>query len=205
MTRPDAYWIATEAAMERARASGPISSLEGRTAVVQGRRYTGWQRFHPQERSVAVTDAWGKPAWLTPTQHKVWTASRALQSEHSERVSMARIANSLGVAVSTVYRALIRLASLGLVSYDTTKGRNGGIAFVHLTATALKERAVRAWDRIKMAREKAAQAWHSRLERSGYDFAALNVATITSSAQRLAYYSVGTVPWTLSELADAGL
>ena len=201
MTRPDTYWIAVEAQDERARTSGPIASLVGRTAVAQGRHYGGWRRYHPDQQPVQVTDAWGKPAWLTPTQNRVWTASRALQDEHSERVSMARIANSLGVAASTVYRALIRLASLGLVSYDTSKGRSGGVAFVHLTPKALKERAAAAWAWIKAAKEKAALAWHLRLERSGYDFATQSLRSIRDSAQRLAYFGIGKIEWTPDDVA----
>jgi len=201
MTRPVTYWIAREAQEQRAHDAAPVSSLEGRTAVAQGRRYTGWQRFHPQERAVQVTDAWGKPAWITPTQHRIWVAVLALQDGHSERVSMAKIAASLGVAASTIYRGLIRLASLGLVGYDTKRGRSGGVAFVHLTPKALKDRATAAWEWIKAQKQKAVERWHSRLERSGYDFGAYSVRSIRDSAQRIAYLSVGKLEWTASDLS----
>ena len=202
MTRSDAYWIAEEAKHERAIAATPISSLEGRTAVAQGRHYKGWLRFHPDAQPVRIVDAWGRDRWLTPLQHRVWVAARALQDDHSERVSMSKMASSLGVAVSSVYRALIRLASFGLVSYDTKRGRNGGVTFVLLTATQLKARATAAWERIKAEREKVGQRWRARLQRSGYDFAALNVASLVSSAQRLAYLSVGAIPWTPDDMEE---
>jgi hypothetical protein len=114
---------------------------------------------------------------------------------------MAKIANSLGVAASTVYRALIRLASLGLVSYDTKRGRSGGVAFVHLTPKALKDRAAAAWEYIKAAKAKAADRWHARLERSGYDFGAYSVRSIRDSAQRIAYLGVGKLVWTAEDVA----
>lgn len=205
MTRPVTYWIAYEAQQQRAHDASPVSSLEGRTAVAQGRHYKGWLRFHPDAQPVRIVDAWGRERWLTPLQHRVWVAALALQDDHSERVSMSKMAASLGVAASSVYRALIRLASFGLVSYDTKRGRNGGVTFVLLTAKQLKTRATAAWERIKAEREKVATRWHSRLQRSGYDFAALNVASIVSSAQRLAYYSVGSVPWTADDMVEAGL
>jgi DNA-binding MarR family transcriptional regulator len=182
-----------------------VAGLYGGRVVVSDGLHpmsAGWARYHPETERVSVADAWGRPAWVTPTQHRVLVASRSLQDDHSERVSMAKIAASLGVAVSTVYRALIRLASLGLVSYDTKRGRSGGVAFVMLTGAALKARALAAWDRIKTERDKVAQRWNARLVRSGYDFDRLIIATISSRTQRLAYLSVGATAWTADDMAE---
>ena len=191
------YWAERSDREDRARHRTEFQVSDGLHPMS-----AGWARYHPTVERVPITDAWGRPAWVTPTQHRVYVASRSLQSDYSERVSMAKIAASLGVAASTVYRALVRLASLGLVSYDTKRGRSGGVAFVMLTGSQLKARALAAWERIKAEREKVAQRWRSRLQRSGYDFDALNVATISSSAQRLAFLSVGDTAWTADDMAE---
>jgi tRNA splicing ligase len=118
---------------------------------------------------------------------------------------MSKVGASIGVATSTVSRALTRLAALGLVSYDTFKGRKGGIRLFTMSGKALKERSQRAWDRIKASKDQAAQRWRNKLEASGYDFASLNVATKRAMDATFSYLHVGEVPWTASDLADAGL
>jgi hypothetical protein len=119
---------------------------------------------------------------------------------------MAVIANSLGVAASTVYRALIRLAAIGLVSYDVKRGRSGGVAFVHLTPKDLKDRATAAWEYIKAAKQRAAERWIERLRRSGYPFAEYEKRYALRSslvrAQRKAFYGVGSIPWTAADMAS---
>jgi predicted transcriptional regulator len=159
----------------------------------------GWERYRKpeSERSVVIVDAWGRQRWITPTQARVLAAMQRLQADHSERVSMAKVAASLGVAPSTVYRAMLRLAAFGLIAYETKRGRSGGVAMVHVTAAELKQRAQSAWDRLAAARARAAARWRQVLERSGYPMSALIVAPIESSAQRLALE-----PWSAADMAE---
>jgi DNA-binding MarR family transcriptional regulator len=142
-----------------------------------------------------VLDMDGHERWLTPNQHRVLLATRSVSS-----ASMAAIAASLGFATSTVSRALVRLASMGLVAYDTRRGRGGGVTFLRLAGKALEQRAQAAWMKLKQARIRARERWTQRLLLTGYPGWALNVATIESSAQHLA---VGR-PWTVEELREAG-
>jgi predicted transcriptional regulator len=120
----------------------------------------GWAQYHPGERPVSVIDIDGKVRWITPKQYAVYQAVLTLK----ERASMARIASSLGYATSTVSRALLRLASLGLLAYDVAKGRYGGIVILKAT----REAAQRAWEKLKAYRIKREARWYERLTRSGY-------------------------------------
>ena len=155
--------------------------VTGRAAVLS----LGWKRYHPHEATVEVIDLDGKRRYLTPYQWNVLQAVRTLR----ERASMSIIAASLGVAPSTVMRALKRLASMGLVAYDTARGRNGGITVVQVAAKELKARAQSAWEYLKDARiradERARRRFLQLLEQSGYPMAALNVASIGSTGRNV--------------------
>ena len=135
---------------------------------------SGWRKYHPNEATVEVIDLDGKRRYLTPKQHGVLVAVRTLQ----DRATLTMIAASLGYATSTVSRALLRLASMGLVAYDVTRGRYGGITMLKTAAVDLKRRAQTAWEALKRQRMSRERAWYDRLSRSGYVFA-FNVATST--------------------------
>jgi DNA-binding MarR family transcriptional regulator len=163
----------------------------------------GWLRYNRSKPTVRVIDAWGKERWITPTQAEVLNAARKLQGT----ASMGKIAASLGVVTSTVYRALLRLASMGLVAYDVKRGRSGGVTFIRAAGDALQRRAQAAWEKLKYMRLRALEGADRRsCERAastGYPLWAipsLIVAPIREGAQRLAEWS-----WTPAELAALGL
>lgn len=154
----------------------------------------GWARYHPGQEPVQVLDAWGKPRWITPNQYAIYRAFLTLR----EKASMSRISASLGVATSTVSRALARLASLGLIAYDVKRGRYGGIERVMAAGKDLEARAQRAWERLKAARIKREARWYDRLERSGYPM-------LRPYLGQGATLKVPDLPWTAQDMIEAGL
>lgn len=155
---------------------------------------SGWRKYHRHEATVQVVDLDGITRWITPTQHRVLVALRHLAEEYSERVSFTAIAASLGVATSTATRAALRLAAFGLVSYDVTRGRNGGVIVLRRVPEDVRERAQEAWARIRRASEAAAARWRQLLVRSGYRPEWLNVAFCTVVD--------ATISWTASDMAE---
>ena len=125
---------------------------------------TGWRRYHPNEATIEVIDMDGKRRYLTPKQHHVLLTVRTLR----DRASMTMIAASLGYATSTVSRALLRLASMGLVAYDVARGRYGGLTVLRASVVDMKRRAQTAWETLKRQRMQRERAWIARLERSGW-------------------------------------
>jgi len=135
---------------------------------------SGWARYHPTVALLPVRDGFGNTVLLTPNQHRILIVGRSLEGE---KVSAGTIAASIGVATSTVTRALTRLAAYGLVAYDTAKGRYGGITFIATAWADLKARSKRAWGRIRQDRDRAWDRYIGKLERTGYFWSGLNVAS----------------------------
>lgn len=162
---------------ERARLAREFQVSDGLVPMTKG-----WERYHPKEQRIPVQDAWGNTRYLTPNQHRVLVSARSLAGTE-DRVTMTVIANSIGVAVSTVSRALIMLAAFGLVAYDTTKGRYGGITLFQLAWADLKRRSRTAWAKIRYERRRAWDRHVSRLERSHYFTAGLNFAVNEGSGR----------------------
>ena len=180
------YWAWREEVKGRIEKRTRFTQDDGAMPMTQG-----WSRYRPNERPVMVTDAWGKSRWITPKQYQVLQASKVLQAQ----ASMATIAASLGVATSTVSRALLRLASMGLVAFDVKRGRNGGVTFIKALGAELEKRAQGAWERLKQYRLRAEERVWNRAYATGYP---VNVATITRRDATIS-------SWTPSELAAMGL
>lgn len=177
----DAYWIAKEA-HERARQAREFQQSDGIAPLTMG-----WAKYHPGQVPVSILDAWGNRREVTPKQHKVLMAMRGLDTD---RITVRMVADSLGFAASTVTRALVKLAALGLVTYEVVRGRYGGLRLFHATMDVVKERSKAAWQKIRDARSKATIRWFSKLDRTGYPLSALNVATSTYQDATLTVESV---------------
>jgi len=98
---------------------GPDGS--GRAVVVNGRGFQLYKRFNPSAEYVTVTTLDGRIVELTRTQANVLDIARTYIDNGT--VTMREIAAEIRVAPSTVYRALVKLASFGLIGYLTGKGR----------------------------------------------------------------------------------
>jgi predicted transcriptional regulator len=120
---------------------------------------------------------WIDGKWVTPIQYQVMKVARA---NEGETLTATIIANSLGVAVSTVTRALLKLAALKLVAFDVVRGRSGGIHFLSRSWADLKARARTAWAKINDQRLKAWDRYLDKLDRAHYFSSGLNFATIST-------------------------
>jgi hypothetical protein len=158
--------------IERVRKSREFQQSDGLQPMTKG-----WSRYRPHEERIIVKGGFGKSVSLTPTQHRVLISARTLAE--GDRVSMRVIANSIGVAGSTVSRAMLILAAFGLVAYDVTRGRYGGITVLSTAWADLKARSKRAWAKLADQRKRAWERYLRRLDASFYWWSGLNVATIT--------------------------
>jgi len=182
---------------------GPDGS--GRAVVVNGRGFQKWRRFNKAE-PVWVPDIDGRMVALTPTQVSVLLLAKEYVGS---RTTMREMATTLSCSPSTVSRALVKLASFGLIAYLTGRGRHA--ATVILTRVKgdglerlreLAKQKVRQWS-------MAAQRRLSRLE--------FNVATYVLGSGRgrdsLTDYYLSTKyvqsatlkSWTPQELREAGI
>jgi hypothetical protein len=173
---------------ERARHATRFQVSDGLHPMTQG-----WAKYHPNEATVEVIDAWGKRRYLTPIQHQVLLAARGLRDRATVRV----IADSLGVAASTVSRGMVKLASMGLIAYDVARGRYGGITIVQAVGKALQDRSQAAWRKLHDIRMKAEARYYDRLSRSGYPLA-FNVASYMDMDATLK-------PWTAADMAEVDM
>jgi DNA-binding MarR family transcriptional regulator len=180
--------VQVRSSQERARHATRFQVSDGLHPMTQG-----WAKYHPNEATVEVIDLDGKRRYLTPHQHQIMLAVRGL----SDTVSMRTLAASLGVATSTVSRALLRLASMGLVAYDVLRGRYGGVSVIRASATALRDRAQAAWRKLRDERMKREGRWYDRLSRSGYPLA-FNVASYMDMDATLK-------PWTAADMAEVDM
>ena len=175
MKHSDRYYAAM--ADREARDHDVTSKYAGRLYVSEGAFGRAFNRFRPKERKVGVRNVSGHVVWCTPTQILVMTAGRRLEGE---KVSATMIAASLGVATSTVTRALLFLSAWKLIAYDVMMGRNGGITFLKMAWADLKMRSRTAWARMQNDRVRAWNRLVKRLEDSLYFTSGLNFATSTA-------------------------
>ena len=96
----------------------------GRATVVNGRGFNLYKRFNPDAQYVTVTLANGKTYELTRTQANVYDLARTYID--GKATTMREMAAILGVAASTVWRALVKLTALGLIAYISARGHYGG-------------------------------------------------------------------------------
>jgi hypothetical protein len=158
-----------QAEAERARRHRDFQQSDGLMPLTMG-----WARYHPCASLVIVSDGFGRQRALTPIQHRVMVVARM---HEGETVKATMIADSIGVATSTVTRALVRLAAFGLVAYDIVKGRYGGISILKRAWADLRTRSRTAWGKLKGERVKAWDRYLRRLDRTGYWWSGLNVAS----------------------------
>lgn len=143
----------------------------------------GWSRYRPHEIRVVVRNSEGRSVSLSPNQHRVLTAVRMAETDD---LTMRSIATSLGIAVSSVSRALIVLAAWKLVAYDVVRGRKGGISLVSMTWADLKMRSRTAWQKLHRERQRAWDRYLRKLDATRYWWSGLNVA-LTSTYERNIY------------------
>jgi len=184
---------------------GPDGS--GRATVPNGRGFQRWQRFNQGVELVWVQSMDGRMVALTPKQAEVYDLAKALMYDPQTMREMAR---RLGVAPSTVSRALCRLAAWGLIAYVAMRGR--------YAATVIVLRKVGdGRDRFRQAAKARVRAWSQAAERR-ISRLWVNVAPYLNEEgskgsgtlyrdHYLVTYKGATLkaPWTPEELRDAGI
>lgn len=176
----------------------------GRAVVVNGRGFALYKRFRRGD-TVTVTTLQGKYVELTRTQADVLDVARTYIDQ---RISMAVIADEIHVARSTVWRALVKLSSFGLIAYATARG------FKHGTII-LRRGANDGLDRFQRAAQATVKKW-AEATRERFARLRATVATYVLEEGRrgdtLSDYFlvtsntvVATKAWTPEELRDAGI
>jgi hypothetical protein len=141
-----------------------VPGAHGRADVASG-RMAKWMRFNNPESLIWLDNLDGQTIALTRNQYWLFEKVRSL-SGRALRVTMRELAAELGVSPSTMWRNAVKLAALGLIAYQSNRGRHGGSMFI-LRATkdglewfrdAAKAK-VRAW-------RKASEERISRLRRN---------------------------------------
>ena len=124
------YYAGVADARARAFYRDPViePGAHGRADVANG-PMSKWLRFNRAEDLVWVTDPEGVPRALTRKQVAVYQAIRAIAGTGT-RVTMRALGNQLNAAPSTVHRGVIKLTALGLVAYQSNRGRLGGTVFL---------------------------------------------------------------------------
>ncbi len=113
---------AAEERKERARSKKGYTQSDGVQPLTLG--WAMYKRFNPNAEYVTVTTLQGREVEITRTQADVLDLARTFIDTGT--TTMRAMAETLGVAASTIYRALVRLAAFGLIGYITTRGRYGG-------------------------------------------------------------------------------
>ncbi len=117
----DAHYAAMADRMER----DPVSEDKGRATVPMGLGFK-WRRFHKGEDTVWVENPEGQSYELTRVQADVYGLVTALNGSFNGTVRSLAIL--LKRSPSTVSRAVVKLASFGLIAVLTGRGRYGGIS-----------------------------------------------------------------------------
>lgn len=191
--------------MERNPVQDPAAN--GRATVPMGRGFGLWQRMNPTAQLVWVDDAEGHPRALTPKQAQVLDLACEIV-DGDEALTMRDMAARLRVAPSTVSRALVKLASFGILAYIVGRGRYAGLViFRRAHGDGL--------DRFRAAAKARIRGWREAAERRISRLIANVAPTVRGRGEdSLTTYlrdhdSVTATlirqPWTVEELRDCGI
>lgn len=184
---------------ERRQRDPILGPTDTRTDVANG-PMSKWLRFNRNVELVYVTDIDGNMKGLTPKQLTVYLGVKRLAGT-GVRVTQRHLGELLQMAPSSVSRALVKLASFGLIAYQSNRGRYGGTVFL------LR----RAGDGLEWCRD-AAKATVRRWARAANDRISRlrsNVASYLPGRERELYQYpmyIGRnikTGWTAQEVAEA--
>ena len=167
----------------------------------------GWamyRRFNPAAELIFVGTIDGRERFITRNQADVLDLARSLIDTDTTMSAMAR---TLSVSVSTVSRAMVKLASFGLIGYLSSRGRYAGLTIFARTRGDGLDRFTKAARVRVMAWRQAAQRRLSRLQsnlapylserRGGQELDSLYYyLTTTDKGATL------TAPWTAEDMAE---
>jgi DNA-binding transcriptional regulator YhcF (GntR family) len=133
-----------------------VSGVNGRATVPMGRGFALWQRMNPGVQLVYVDDMEGRPRALTPRQVEVLVL--ALEMVEGHMLTMRGMATRLGVAPSTVSRALTKLSAWGILCYVVGRGRYAGLVIMKRTVGDGR-------DRFRDAAKARVRRWSEAVKR----------------------------------------
>jgi len=192
--------------MERDPVQTPDAN--GRATVPMGRGFQAWRRFHPNEETVWVENPEGQLYELTRNQVSVLTAS--FGCEGTGPITMRGLGAQLKLSPSTISRALVKLASFGLIAYLTGRGRYAGTVIIRrVKADGLERFRVAAKAKVR-AWSEAAQRRIARLWVNVAPYVQEDQGVGSGSLYRDSYYLLTenatlTRPWTPDDLREAGI
>lgn len=202
MSRDDAYYHSVAMIASKAALSG---DARGRAAMPMGRGFAMWRRFNLAADLVSVHDDAGREWFLTPKQAKVYDLARTFIDNGVTKIRY--MATELGMAPSTVSRALWKLQAIGLLAVIIGRGRYAGVLIVKrvkddglerfrtIAKAKLREWRKAAEDRVSRLKINVASCYSWKdVEDHGYANVYVDVmgATLTK-------------PWTVDELRESGI
>ena len=131
-------------------------AYKGRMYQSEGATGRAFLKFKPGAKLIWITDADGVPKWLTETQSRI--ASLLITLCDAGPTTIRSLAARLSVSPSTVSRAMVKLASYGLIAYVTGRGRYGG-------TVVIRRKANDGLDRFRKAAKAKVRAWSLALQR----------------------------------------
>ena len=129
--------------------------VNGRATVPMGRGFK-WERFNKGVELIYVDDAEGRPRGLTPTQYRVFQL--AIECIDGPMLTMRQMAVRLGVAASTISRALTKFVSWGLLAVIVGLGRFAGLVI-------LRRAKADGLDRFRDAAKARVRRWSEAAQR----------------------------------------
>lgn len=133
-----------------------------------GKAFPAWFR----RADIELIDAFGRPHMITQKQQTVYLAAMRLLAIGNTDISMRKMADSLGICVTTVSTMLRKLMAWGLIGYLASRGRYGGVTlfgrskgdgldrFARMAQTAIRE-----WWQRRKAGIRARSNVHSSSDR----------------------------------------
>lgn len=132
---------------------GPDGS--GRAVVVNGRGFKAWRRFHAGEATEWVTNPQGQRFELTMNQFRVYSFCLSIGTAP---MTMRALAAQLKLSPSTISRAMVKLASFGLIAYLAGRGRSAvTVVMLRVQSDGL--------DRFRRAAKEKVWSWRLAAEK----------------------------------------
>ncbi len=163
---------------------------------------TGWEkyrRFHPNEPMTTIIDQDGRGWQLTETQVRVFRMAQGMID--TSYLTMRAMAVQLGVAASTVSRALWKLQAIGLLAFVIGRGRYGGLVMLsRVKGDGLERFRLAAKAKIR----RWSQAARERVSRSIFNVAPREPQTKVVGISTTNTMDA-TLTWSVDDLREAGI
>lgn len=180
------------------------SKYGDRMVVSEGATGRAWLKFNPGQTLVWI-EVDGKDRWLTRRQADLLDVLQTFGD--GSIIRMRDVAHSLHVSPSTVSRGMVKLASMGLVTYVTSRGRHGATIVYRMVGEHFSDVRKRLREAAKAKVRAWAKASHERVSRLFRNVAPYGTwKEIEPHNLSTYYYSMDATlktTWTLEEIHEA--